>query len=124
MSVEERLDEMTDNKRIAAKMMRWGPRQWQEWYGIQADHVERTANRASAEVRNTLSWSLPFLRRVQHGEEDPVLPPKNVRVRIPQARRPGLEVAGAILPPTRKRLSLRPGRKAPAKEGMAEVIEP
>ena len=123
MTVEERLDEMTDNKRIAARMMRWKPAQWREWYGHTADHVERTANRASAEVRNTLSWSLPFLRRVQRGEEEPVLPPKNVRVRIPQARIPGLEVKGAILPPTRKRLSIRAGKKAPAMEGMSDVVE-
>ena len=119
---EEQAKDLTETRRMANAMMRWSERQWREWYGIQADHIERTANRASPDVRRTLEWSLPYLRSVQYGGLPPVLPPKAVRRRV-SGKAPWQEVEGAASPPRRARLSLKAGKKAPVMKGMADVLE-
>lgn len=120
---EEQEKDLIETRRTANAMMRWSEKQWREWYGIQADYIERMANRASARVRHTLTWSLPYLRSVQYGGLPPVLPPKAVHRRV-SGKAPWQEIEGAIAPPrTRKKVSLRPGKKAPAMQGMSDVVE-
>jgi hypothetical protein len=109
----------TELERLAKKMTGWTAAQWREWYGIQADHIERMANTRDPEVRYTLSWSLPWFRSVQYGVEPPVLPPK-LPPRRTNVRAPWKEVEGAIAPP--RRAVLRISRKAPAMKGMSDVL--
>jgi len=73
-----------------------------DWYRGELNRVERLANRSSAEVRNTLSWVLPWLRGVIKGEIPPVVP----KAPPPRATR-AMHIVGAIPPPRRKKLTLK-----------------
>lgn len=60
--------------REANMQMRWEIESLIEWYRSELDRVERLADRQSPAVRETLSWSLPWLRGVVAGTIQPVWP--------------------------------------------------
>jgi len=46
-----------------------------DWYRQELQRIDQRANRSSQQVRETLKWSLPFLRDVIAGRVEPVRPP-------------------------------------------------
>ena len=48
---------------------------YQGWYQVQVNRIEKLAKREDPAVRRTLQWSLPLLRKMANGSEPPVLPP-------------------------------------------------
>ena len=73
-----------------------------DWYARERERVVLFADRSSAEVRNTLSWVLPWLDGVIKGEIPPVVP----KAPPPRATR-AMHIVGAVPPPRRKKLTLK-----------------